>query len=180
VQKHEESSFLPGSSESVRELTFAKRFGSGERFAAITVVRRDGELKPRVLAAIERIRASLAATPPGHGLPAGARPGVIGRYDSTGDRQPQSARRPHGAIQRTGLHARLVKSRPVDAPSPAAIPEVASVEVVEVLLKHSTARLMTSRYGSQQSMPWRCARRHEGSTRRFIRTGAATAALDEL
>jgi hypothetical protein len=69
VQKHEESSFLPGSSESVRELTFAKRFGSGERFAAITVVRRDGELKPRVLAAIERIRASLAATPPGHGLP---------------------------------------------------------------------------------------------------------------
>jgi hypothetical protein len=79
VQKHEESSFLPGSSESVRELTFAKRFGSGERFAAITVVRRDGELKPRVLAAIERIRASLAATPPGHGLPAGARPGVSDR-----------------------------------------------------------------------------------------------------
>jgi hypothetical protein len=38
----------------------------------------------------------------------------------------------------------------VDAPSPAAIPEVASVEVVEVLLKHSAAGLMTSRrYGSQ-------------------------------
>ena len=47
VQKNEESSFLPGSSESVRELTLAKRFPSGERFAAITVVRRDGGLKPR-------------------------------------------------------------------------------------------------------------------------------------
>jgi hypothetical protein len=146
----------PARSESVREVTFAKRFGSGERFAAITVVRRDGGLKPRVLAAIERIRASLAATPPGHGLPAGARPGLIGPYVGTGDRQHQSARRPHRDIQRTGRHARLVKSRPVGAPSPAAaIPEVASVEVVEVLLKHSTARLMTSRYGSQQSMPWK-------------------------
>ena len=62
VQKNEESSFLPGSSESVRELTLAKRFPSGERFAAITVVRRDGGLKPRALAAIER--ASLAANPP--------------------------------------------------------------------------------------------------------------------
>ena len=41
VEKNEESSFLPGSSESVRELTLAKRFPSGERFAAITVVRRD-------------------------------------------------------------------------------------------------------------------------------------------
>jgi hypothetical protein len=37
VQKNEESSFLPGSSESVRELTLAKHFRSGERFAAITV-----------------------------------------------------------------------------------------------------------------------------------------------
>jgi hypothetical protein len=38
----------------------------------------------------------------------------------------------------------------VDPPSPAAIPEVASVEVVEVLLKHSAAGLMTSRrYVSQ-------------------------------
>ena len=64
VQKNEESSFLPGSSESVRELTLAKRFPSGERFAAITVVRRDGGLKPRDLAAIERTRASLAANPP--------------------------------------------------------------------------------------------------------------------
>lgn len=50
VQKNEESSFLPGSSESVRELTLAKRFPSGERFAAITVVRRDGGLTPRDLA----------------------------------------------------------------------------------------------------------------------------------
>jgi hypothetical protein len=49
VQKNEESSFLPGSSESVRELTLAKRFPSGERFAAITVVRRDGGLKPQDL-----------------------------------------------------------------------------------------------------------------------------------
>jgi RND superfamily putative drug exporter len=64
VQKNEESSFLPGSSESVRELTLAKRFPSGERFAAITVVRRDGGLKPRDLTAIERTRASLAANPP--------------------------------------------------------------------------------------------------------------------
>jgi hypothetical protein len=64
VQKNEESSFLPGSSESVRELTLAKRFPSGERFAAITVVRRDGGLKPRDLAAIERTRASLSANPP--------------------------------------------------------------------------------------------------------------------
>ena len=39
VQKNEESSFLPGSSESVRELMLAKRFPSGERFAAVTVVR---------------------------------------------------------------------------------------------------------------------------------------------
>ena len=47
-------------------------------------------------------------------------------------------------------HARLVKSRPVDPSSPAAIPEVASVEVVELLLKHSAAGLITSRrYGSQ-------------------------------
>jgi hypothetical protein len=61
VQKNEGSSFLPGSSESVRELTLAKRFPSGERFAAITVIRRDGGLKPRDLAAIERTRASLAA-----------------------------------------------------------------------------------------------------------------------
>ena len=64
VQKNEESSFLPASSESVRELALAKRFPSGERFAAITVVRRDGGLKPRDLAAIERTRASLAANPP--------------------------------------------------------------------------------------------------------------------
>ena len=63
VQKNEESSFLPGSSESVRELTLAKRFPSGE-LAAITVVRRDGGLKPRDLAAIERTRTSLAANPP--------------------------------------------------------------------------------------------------------------------
>ena len=35
IQKNEESSFLPGSSESVKELTLAKRFPSGERFAAI-------------------------------------------------------------------------------------------------------------------------------------------------
>jgi len=37
MQKNEGSSFLPGSSESVRELTLAKHFPSGERFAAITV-----------------------------------------------------------------------------------------------------------------------------------------------
>jgi MMPL family len=48
----------------VRELTLAKHFPSGERFAAITVVRRDGGLKSRDLAAIERTRASLAAQPP--------------------------------------------------------------------------------------------------------------------
>jgi hypothetical protein len=47
VQKNEESSFLPGSSEAVPELTFAKRFPSGARFSVITVVRRDGGLKPR-------------------------------------------------------------------------------------------------------------------------------------
>jgi uncharacterized membrane protein YdfJ with MMPL/SSD domain len=64
VQKNEESSFLPGASQSVRELTLANRFPSGERFAAITVVRRDGGLTPRDLAAIERTRASLAANPP--------------------------------------------------------------------------------------------------------------------
>ena len=64
VQKNEESSFLPGSSESVRELTLATHFPSGERFAAITVIRRDGGLNPRDLAAIERTRASLAANPP--------------------------------------------------------------------------------------------------------------------
>jgi putative drug exporter of the RND superfamily len=64
VQKNEESSFLPGSSESVRELALSKRFPSGERFAAITVVRRYGGLKPRDLAAIEGTRTSLAANPP--------------------------------------------------------------------------------------------------------------------
>jgi hypothetical protein len=48
----------------VRELTLAKRFPSRERFAAITVVRRDGGLRPRDLAAVERTRASLAANPP--------------------------------------------------------------------------------------------------------------------
>jgi putative drug exporter of the RND superfamily len=36
VQKNEESSILPGSSESVREVALAKH-PSGERFAAITV-----------------------------------------------------------------------------------------------------------------------------------------------
>ncbi|MFL5865161.1 MAG: MMPL family transporter [Solirubrobacteraceae bacterium] len=64
VQKNEESSFLPGSSESVRELNLAKRFPSGERFAAIAVMRRDGGLNGRDLARIERARASLAANPP--------------------------------------------------------------------------------------------------------------------
>ena len=52
VQRTEESSFLPRSSES---------FPSGERFAAITVVRRDGGLKPRDLATIERTRGSRAS-----------------------------------------------------------------------------------------------------------------------
>src|SRR5689334_11521625 len=64
IQKNEESSFLPGSSESVKELTQAKRFASGERFTAVTVVRRDGGLAPGDLAAIEGARASLAAAPP--------------------------------------------------------------------------------------------------------------------
>jgi len=44
IQKNEEASFLPGSSESVKELDLAKRFASGERFTAVTVVRRDGGL----------------------------------------------------------------------------------------------------------------------------------------
>ncbi|MGP0033805.1 MAG: MMPL family transporter [Solirubrobacteraceae bacterium] len=64
VQKNEESSFLPGSSESVKELTLAKRFPSGERFTAVTVVRRDGGLTSGDVAAIERVRGSLATTPP--------------------------------------------------------------------------------------------------------------------
>ena len=64
IQKNEESSFLPGSSESVKELTLAKRFPSGERFTAVTVVRRDRGLAAGDLAAIERVRASLAAAPP--------------------------------------------------------------------------------------------------------------------
>ncbi len=64
IQKNEESSFLPGSSESVKELTQAKRFASGERFTAVTVIRRDGGLARDDLAAIEGVRASLAAAPP--------------------------------------------------------------------------------------------------------------------
>jgi putative drug exporter of the RND superfamily len=64
IQKNEESSFLPGSSESVKELTLAKRFPSGERFTAVTVVRRDGGLSARDLAATDAVRASLAAAPP--------------------------------------------------------------------------------------------------------------------
>jgi hypothetical protein len=48
----------------VRELTLAERFPSGERFAAITVIRHDGGLEPKDLVAIERTRASLAANPP--------------------------------------------------------------------------------------------------------------------
>lgn len=64
IQKNEEASFLPGSSESVKELTLAKHFPSGERFTAVTVVRRDGGLVPGDLAAIARVRASLAAAPP--------------------------------------------------------------------------------------------------------------------
>ena len=64
IQKNEESSFLPGSSGSVKELTLAKRFPSSERFTAVTVVRRDGGLAARDLAAIEGVRASLAAAPP--------------------------------------------------------------------------------------------------------------------
>jgi RND superfamily putative drug exporter len=64
IQKNEESSFLPGSSESVKELTLAKRFPSGERFTAVTVVRRNTGLNPGDLAAVARVRASLAASPP--------------------------------------------------------------------------------------------------------------------
>ena len=64
IQKNEESSFLPGSSESVKALTLAQRFPSGERFTAVTVVRRDGGLAAGDVAAIDRIRASLAAAPP--------------------------------------------------------------------------------------------------------------------
>ncbi|MGZ6703389.1 MAG: MMPL family transporter [Solirubrobacteraceae bacterium] len=64
IQKNEESSFLPGSSESVKELTLAKRFPSGERFTAVTVVRRNTGLTAGDLAAIRRVRASLAAFPP--------------------------------------------------------------------------------------------------------------------
>lgn len=63
VQKNEESSFLPGSSESVKELTLAKRFPSGERFAAITVIRRDGGLTPADVKAIDGVRSSLTAAP---------------------------------------------------------------------------------------------------------------------
>ncbi|MGZ4249528.1 MAG: MMPL family transporter [Solirubrobacteraceae bacterium] len=64
IQKNEESSFLPGSSESVKELTLAKRFPSGERFTAVTVVRRNTGLTAGDLAAMRRVRASLAAFPP--------------------------------------------------------------------------------------------------------------------
>jgi putative drug exporter of the RND superfamily len=64
LQKNEESSFLPGSSESVKELSLAKRFPSGERFAAITVIRRDGGLTPADVTAIDGVRSSLAAAPP--------------------------------------------------------------------------------------------------------------------
>src|SRR5579862_4780579 len=72
IQKNEESSFLPGSSESVRELTLAKRFPSGERFAAITVIRRDGGLTSADAAAIEQVKASLTASPPPSGSHAAA------------------------------------------------------------------------------------------------------------
>ena len=64
IQKNEESSFLPGSSASVKELNLAKRFPSDERFTAVTVIRRDGGLTAEDLAAIEGVRASLAASPP--------------------------------------------------------------------------------------------------------------------
>ena len=63
VQKNEDPRSCRVPRESVRELTLAKRFPSGE-LAAITVVRRDGGLKPQDLAAIERTRTSLAANPP--------------------------------------------------------------------------------------------------------------------
>jgi hypothetical protein len=65
----------------------------------------------------------------------------------------------------------------VDARSPAAIPEVASVEVVEVLLKHSAAGSITSRrYGSQPVD----APEVLVDTRRLTEAAAATAALDDL
>jgi putative drug exporter of the RND superfamily len=70
VQKNEESSFLPGSSESVRELTLAKEFPSGERFAAITVIRRDGGLTAGDRAAVSGVARSLATRPPVTGSPA--------------------------------------------------------------------------------------------------------------
>ncbi len=73
IQKNEESSFLPGSSESVHELTLAKKFPSGERFAAITVIRRDGGLETADLAAIAGVRASLGAKLP----VTGARPVIV-------------------------------------------------------------------------------------------------------
>jgi uncharacterized protein (DUF427 family) len=65
--------------------------------------------------------------------------------------------------------------------SPAAIPEIASVEFYDGLLKHSAAGSMTSR--SLRVAASRCpgsVRRHRGFTRRFTQAGAATAALDDL
>jgi hypothetical protein len=72
-----------------------------------------------------------------------------------------------------------VKSRPVDAPSPAATPEAASVEVVEMLLKHSAAGLMTSRrYGSQPVDALEVLVDTRAS--RGASQSAATATLDDL
>ncbi len=62
----------------MKELALAKRFPSGERFTAVTVVRRDGGLAPGDLAAIEGVRASLAAAPPVTGSRA-----VIGAWPAT-------------------------------------------------------------------------------------------------
>ncbi len=91
VQKNEESSFLPGSSESVKELALAKRFPSGERFTAVTVIRRDGGLTGGDLGRDRRGARVARRGAPGHRLPRRARPGLARPNDGAADRQPEPA-----------------------------------------------------------------------------------------
>src|SRR5690349_862701 len=76
AQKNEPSSFLPGSSESVKALALEKRFGSGTVTPAVAVFRRDAGLTRRDRAVIAAAAATLQRLQRSHPdqVPAVSRP----------------------------------------------------------------------------------------------------------
>jgi putative drug exporter of the RND superfamily len=68
AQKNDPASFLPGGAESVRSLDQQRRFPSGAQTPAVTVVRRDGGLRPADLHAIGAFARRLNRDPVGDSL----------------------------------------------------------------------------------------------------------------